>query len=76
MRVQDAAFRATVAALLGRLDESEAGGDISQDGASAAGALRYTRDRICCPRDMGVGAAAQLRAHLNQVAGEKLGADH
>ena len=45
---------------------SDEDGDAS--GAAGAGALRYTRDRICCPRDMGLGAARQLRAHLNYVA--------
>jgi glutathione S-transferase len=34
----------------------------------AARALRYTRDRICVPRDMGVTAARQLRAALNEIA--------
>merc|ERR1711865_456658 len=35
---------------------------------SAASHLRYTRDRICVPRDMSFGAARQLRAHLNWAA--------
>lgn len=71
----DAAFRAAVATLLHHGGDpattasaaaSDEDGDAS--GAAAAGALRYTRDRICCPRDMGLGAARQLRAHLNYVA--------
>jgi hypothetical protein len=34
----------------------------------AARALRYTRDRVCVPRDMGLGAARQLRCYLHTVA--------
>ena len=70
----DVAFRAVAHALLrphsdGVPDEVDV---VATDGGASevagAGALRYTRDRICCPRDMGVGAARQLRAHLNFVA--------
>ena len=67
----DAAFRATVAALLHQ-PEPNTDGAVAEEAdagaASAAAALRYTRDRICVPRDMGLGAARQLRAHLNFVA--------
>ena len=68
----DAAFRAAVGALLHVNGVPTAGTATEEDegAATAAAALRYTRDRICVPRDMGLGAARQLRAHLNFVADE------
>lgn len=68
----DAAYRLAVMALLEERDDT--GKPISEGPVPsigdevAAAALRYTRDRICVPRDMSATAARQLRAHLNWVA--------
>jgi len=66
----DEAFRAAVAALLrdGGEVPDEVAPELSTGKENAARALRWTRDRICVPRDMSVTAARQLRAHLNWVA--------
>jgi len=60
----DAAFKAVAAMLLsGNRVEPE-----GLRGSEVADCLRYTRDRICVPRDMSFPAARQLRAHLNWIA--------
>jgi glutathione S-transferase len=68
----DAAFRSVVRLLLepsaSEAVRTEMAALGSGGGGTAARALRYTRDRICVPRDMGIMAARQLRAHLNEVA--------
>jgi len=67
----DAAFRYAVLMLLNGLDDLQHSPDTSQLSKlnpQAAAALRYTRDRICVPRDMSFPAARQLRGHLNFVA--------
>lgn len=67
----DAAYRYVVQALIVGIDDlqkSEQTLGPSTLDASAAAALRYTRDRISVPRDMSFAAARQLRAHLNWAA--------
>eukprot|EP00929_Paragymnodinium_shiwhaense_P075194 TRINITY_DN38437_c0_g4_i1.p1 TRINITY_DN38437_c0_g4~~TRINITY_DN38437_c0_g4_i1.p1 ORF type:complete len:454 (+),score=94.94 TRINITY_DN38437_c0_g4_i1:67-1428(+) len=67
----DLAFRYVVRALVDGVEalqqspEALAPGSLS---AKAAYSLRWTRDRICVPRDMSYPAARQLRAHLNWAA--------
>eukprot|EP00746_Dinoflagellata_sp_MGD_P136062 gnl/MRDRNA2_/MRDRNA2_70050_c0_seq1.p1 gnl/MRDRNA2_/MRDRNA2_70050_c0~~gnl/MRDRNA2_/MRDRNA2_70050_c0_seq1.p1 ORF type:complete len:516 (-),score=98.49 gnl/MRDRNA2_/MRDRNA2_70050_c0_seq1:248-1645(-) len=69
--VADEAYRTAVGALLREddLPDQLAPEWSSEQGkVQAAQALRWTRDRICVPRDMSVTAARQMRAHLNLVA--------
>jgi glutathione S-transferase len=67
----DIAFRQVVQDLL---DSSAGTSDTASTGvdtpASIGAALRYTRDRICVPRDMSFTAARQLRAHLNKASNQ------
>jgi glutathione S-transferase len=62
----DQAFRCVVQALIDGV------GDLKIEKGhldpQAARSLRWTRDRICVPRDMSFPAARQLRAHLNWLA--------
>lgn len=64
------AFRLVTHALLSGTDQVLGSlEDVNASSRSAAGScLRYTRDRICVPRDMSYPAARQLRAHINWVA--------
>lgn len=67
----DLAFRYVVRALVDGVDELQQSPHCLKWGsvhATAATSLRWTRDRICVPRDMSFSAARQLRAHLNWVA--------
>jgi len=62
----EAAFQIVAQALVeGYEANALKGGEIEK---SAAKSLRWTRDRICVPRDMSFAAARQLRAHLNWAA--------
>uniref|UniRef100_A0A7S4T1N0 GST N-terminal domain-containing protein n=1 Tax=Alexandrium monilatum TaxID=311494 RepID=A0A7S4T1N0_9DINO len=67
----DAAFRYVVRALVEGVEGLQGSADPLRPGSldsSAAASLRWTRDRICVPRDMSFPAARQLRAHLNWAA--------
>eukprot|EP00928_Gymnodinium_smaydae_P019906 TRINITY_DN17671_c0_g1_i1.p1 TRINITY_DN17671_c0_g1~~TRINITY_DN17671_c0_g1_i1.p1 ORF type:complete len:453 (-),score=104.19 TRINITY_DN17671_c0_g1_i1:252-1610(-) len=67
----DAAFRYVVRALVDGVEQLQKSPERLEAGAvdpSAAASLRWTRDRICVPRDMSFPAARQLRAHLNWAA--------
>jgi len=65
----DHAFLSVAHALLSGPDEVQGAVD-SESASAVANCLRYTRDRICVPRDMSFPAARQLRAHLNWLADE------
>lgn len=67
----DIAFQVVVLALINGVEVLQGSAQALKHGdidASAAQSLRYTRDRICVPRDMSFAAARQLRAHLNWAA--------
>jgi len=67
----DEAFIYVVRALIEGVDALQSSDDKLVRGAvdpKAAFSLRWTRDRICVPRDMSYPAARQLRAHLNWAA--------
>jgi len=65
------AFQYVAQALLMGYEELQASPNKLEAGKvdpGAAVSLRWTRDRICVPRDMSYTAARQLRAHLNWAA--------
>jgi glutathione S-transferase len=69
----DVAFRFVVMALIVGVDNIQESAEalkpnVFKDAAAVATSLRWTRDRICVPRDMSYPAARQLRAHLNWAA--------
>merc|ERR1712137_1407900 len=67
----DLAFRYVARALVDGVEELQKSPEALAQGAvdpKAAYSLRWTRDRICVPRDMSFSAARQLRAHLNWAA--------
>jgi len=63
----DAALRHVAHSLLDGADEAKAALSPSLPPESTERALGYLRDRISVPRDMGLPAARQLRAHCNAM---------